>query len=66
MIMRTFNFDKLAKKSFVNSKRGLRAEFRQVFGIIFVKVTDIITGVVVSDEFASDSDIRFLLERNGL
>lgn len=64
--MRTFSFEKLERKSFVNNKRGLRAEFRMEFGIIFVKVTDIVTCIVLSDEIASDSDIRFLLERNGL
>ena len=64
--MRAFNFDKLVKKSFVNSKRDLRAEFRQSSGIIFVKVTDINTGIVLSDKYAEDSDIRFLLDRNGL
>ena len=64
--MRTFNFEKLERKSFVNNKRGLRAEFRMEFGIIFVKVTDIVTLIVVSDEIASDSDIKFLLAKNGL
>lgn len=64
--MRTFNFDKLEAKSFVNSKRGLRAEFRKEFGIIFVKVTDVNTEIVVSDEMASDNDVKFLLAKNGL
>lgn len=64
--MRTFNFKKLERKSFVNNKHGLRAEFRMEFGIIFVKVTDIVTLIIVSDEMASDDDIKFLLAKNGL
>ena len=64
--MKKYNFDKLEIKSFVSKKLGVRAEFHQVFGIMFLRITDLNTGVEIRDEFASPSEIGFLLERNGI
>ena len=64
--MKKYNFDKLEIKSFVNKKLGVRAEFHQVFGIMFLRVTDLNTGIEIRDEFASNREIGYLLEQNGI
>ena len=64
--MKVYNFNKLEFKSFVSKKLGVRAEFHQVSGIIFLRVTDINTGIEIKDELASNRDIDYLLEQNGI
>lgn len=64
--MKKYNFDKLECKSFVSKKLGVRAEFHQVFGIMFLRVTDLNTGIEIRDEFASPREIDYLLKQNGI
>lgn len=64
--MKKYDFDKLEYKSFVSKKLGVRAEFHQVFGIMFLRFTDLNTGVEIRDEFASPSEIDYLLKQNGI
>ena len=64
--MKVYNFNKLKFKSFIIKKLGVRAEFHQVSGIIFLRVTDIDTGIELRDEFASAREIDYLLEQNGI
>ena len=64
--MKVYNFNKLEFKSFVSKKLGVRAEFHQVLGIMFLRVTDINTGIEIKDEQANERDIDYLLKQNGI
>lgn len=64
--MKKYNFDELEYKSFVSKKLGVRAEFHQVFGIMFLRFTDLNTGIEIRDEFASPREIDYLLKQNGI